>query len=159
MGPLTSKGNWAKSKIKHPLDMTTPGFEHRWKWSAIQHATVRPRRRPATRRISEKHCMLLLSLVISNNSRHMISQKPSNTNTFIPIQSTLLGLRVWRIGTIIGAEWARWRTGFGYIRPRSLTENTPITSLDHWISIKLAVNGADSKRCRREIFPFSEDKF
>jgi len=31
---VTSEGNEAKSKMKHPSDMTTPRFEHRWQWSS-----------------------------------------------------------------------------------------------------------------------------
>ena len=39
-------GNETKSKMKQPSDMPTPGFEHGWWWSVVQHATVRPSGRP-----------------------------------------------------------------------------------------------------------------
>ena len=46
MGRATSKGNEAKSKMKHPSDMPLPRFEHGRYWSVVQHATARPRRCP-----------------------------------------------------------------------------------------------------------------
>ena len=47
MGRATSEGNEVKSKMKQDSDMPATRFEHGWWWrSVVQHATVRPRRRP-----------------------------------------------------------------------------------------------------------------
>ena len=35
MGRATSKGNEAKSEMKHPSDMTTPRFELKWWWAIV----------------------------------------------------------------------------------------------------------------------------